>query len=77
MENILHIVDSMCKKVGTICFPPGAKRNKEVKPMLWKEEIQIYVGSIKSNKEEYESINQFSISEKDHDLLSSSSGQEE
>ena len=50
MENIAHMVDEVCKEVGTRCFPPRAKRDKEVKPMLWKEEIQRSLGSIKSKK---------------------------
>ena len=34
MENIAHMVDEVCKEVGTRCFPPRAKRDKEVNPML-------------------------------------------
>ena len=37
MENIAHMVDEVCNKVGTSCLPPGTKRDKEVKPNLWKE----------------------------------------
>ena len=76
MENISHMVDEVCKKVGTRCFPPGTKRDKEVKPMLWQEEIQRSVGSRKSKEEEDEALKPFSIIEKDHVPLSSSSGQE-
>ena len=36
------MVVEVCEKVGTKCFPPRAKRDKEVKLMLWKEEIQIF-----------------------------------
>ena len=75
MENIAHMVDEVCKKFDTSCLPPGAKRDKEVKPKLWQEEIQIYVGSRKGNKEEDEALNQFPISEQDHDPITSSSGQ--
>ena len=39
IENISHMVDEVCMKVWTIFFPPGAKRDKEVKPKLWQEEI--------------------------------------
>ena len=35
MEIISHMVDGVCKKVGTRCFLPGAKIDKEVKPMTW------------------------------------------
>ena len=73
MEMISHMVDEMRKKVGTICLPPGAKRNKQVKHILWQEEIQRYVGSRKSKKEKDEALNPFSNIEKDHDPLSSSS----
>ena len=61
--------DDVCKKVGTRCFPPGTKRDKEVKPILCKEEIQISVGSRKSKKEEDEALNTFSIIKKYHDPL--------
>ena len=77
MENIAHMADEVSKKVGTSCLPPGVKRDKEVKPKIWQEEIQRYVGSRKGKKEEDEALNPFSISEKDHDPLSSSSGQQE
>ena len=50
MENITHMVDPVCKKVGPTCFPLGAKRDKELNPMLWQEEIQRSVGSRKSKK---------------------------
>ena len=52
METIAHMVDEVCKKLGTNCLPPRAKQDKEVKPKLWQEEIQRYVGSRKGNKEE-------------------------
>ena len=61
MENIAHMVDEVCKEVGTRCFPPGAKRDKELNPMLWQEEIQRSVGSRKSKKEEDEELKPFSI----------------
>ena len=75
MENISHMVDDVCKKVGTRCFPPEAKIEKELNPMLWNEEVQRSVGSRKSKKEEDESLNPFSTIENDHDPLISSSGQ--
>ena len=50
---------------------------KDVKHMLWQEEIQRSFGSSKSKEEEDEALNPFSIIEKDHDPLSYSSGQEE
>ena len=49
---------------------------KEVNPLLWWEEIQIYFGASKSKDEENESLKPFSIIEEDHEPLSSSSGQE-
>ena len=54
IKSISNMVDEVCEKVGTKCFPPRAKRDKEVKPMLWQEEIQISLGSRKSEKEEDE-----------------------
>ena len=71
------MVDKVCKKLGTRCFPPGAKRDKlgeayamaRINPKIcWFYQKYERVGW---------GLNSFSIIEKYHDPLSSSSGQEE
>ena len=48
---------------------------KEMKPMLFPEQIQISVGANKSKEEEDQFLKPFIIIEHDHDPLGSSSGQ--